>query len=193
MDALCHCPGGSRNPDNTLHRPSAVPRLLGVRAGLPVVGLTHVEAKRGRHWRACRRGIWPRRPEAHHRPAAHRDHPCAGDHVPALQGDPPGRKKPKRFAFDGTHTRVTKIDARAGFQNLVPTGGSREAFGKNKPAVFAAFLATQFPLGRLGRPEEVADDVVAFLLPRLASWITGANIVVNGGQRYPSARQFGQR
>jgi hypothetical protein len=137
--------------------------------GLPVVGLTHVEAKRGRPWRACRRGIWPRRPEAHHRPAAHRDHPCAGDHVPALQGDPPGRKKPKRFAFDGTHTRVTKIDARAGFQNLVPTGGSREAFGKNKPAVFAAFLATQFPLGRLGRPEEVADDVVAYR-PRCLVW-----------------------
>jgi len=68
-------------------------------------------------------------------------------------------------------------------------GGSWETYQKENPEAFGRFLGTQFPLGRLGRAEEVGD-VVAFLLSRRAAWITGANIVVDGGQGYPSARTF---
>jgi 3-oxoacyl-[acyl-carrier protein] reductase len=68
-------------------------------------------------------------------------------------------------------------------------GGGWDTFQREHPEEFAAFLASQFPFGRLGRPEEVAD-VVSFLLSTRASWITGANVAVDGGQIYPSARRF---
>jgi 3-oxoacyl-[acyl-carrier protein] reductase len=68
-------------------------------------------------------------------------------------------------------------------------GGGWEAFGRQHPEDFAAFEATQFPFGRLGTPKEVAE-VVAFLLSARASWISGANIPVDGAQIYPSARRF---
>ena len=42
-------------------------------------------------------------------------------------------------------------------------------------------LNTQFPLGRMGTPEEVAN-VVIFLCSEQASLVNGANIVVDGGQ-----------
>src|ERR1700684_4209507 len=68
-------------------------------------------------------------------------------------------------------------------------GGGWDTFARNSPEGFAKFEADEFPFGRLGRLEEVAD-VVTFVLSSRASWVTGANIVVDGGQIYPSARRF---
>jgi 3-oxoacyl-[acyl-carrier protein] reductase len=44
----------------------------------------------------------------------------------------------------------------------------------------ADVLVARTPLGRLGRPEDIAD-VVGFLASHAARWITGRSIVVDGG------------
>jgi len=42
-------------------------------------------------------------------------------------------------------------------------------------------IVAQIPIGRLGRPEEVAA-AVAFLASNEAAFVTGSNLSVNGGQ-----------
>jgi len=65
-------------------------------------------------------------------------------------------------------------------------GGGWERFRTTQAERFAEFERREFPWGRLGTPEEVADAVV-FVLSERASWINGANIAVDGAQGRPSA------
>jgi 3-oxoacyl-[acyl-carrier protein] reductase len=48
-------------------------------------------------------------------------------------------------------------------------------------------MAASIPLGRLGRPEDVAYAML-FLASDEAAWITGTTIVVDGGQILPEAK-----
>jgi 3-oxoacyl-[acyl-carrier protein] reductase len=65
-------------------------------------------------------------------------------------------------------------------------GGGWARFRAEHAERFAEFERREFPWGRLGTPEEVAD-VVVFVLSERAAWINGANIAVDGAQGRPAA------
>ncbi|MBI2064439.1 MAG: SDR family oxidoreductase [Candidatus Yanofskybacteria bacterium] len=52
---------------------------------------------------------------------------------------------------------------------------------KENPGEFSKFVSENFPLGRLGSPEEVAS-VVAFMCSDRASLLNGSSVVIDGGQ-----------
>jgi NAD(P)-dependent dehydrogenase (short-subunit alcohol dehydrogenase family) len=61
---------------------------------------------------------------------------------------------------------------------LIPDG-SWGYLGQEMPEYTEA-NRTRHPTGRFGKPEEIADAVL-FLASARASWITGVNLVVDGG------------
>jgi len=60
-------------------------------------------------------------------------------------------------------------------------GGSWDRRVQDAPDEMAAFVRSELPFGRFGRPEEVGA-VVAFLASARASWISGASVTVDGCQ-----------
>lgn len=70
-------------------------------------------------------------------------------------------------------------DENAGVINTELYDGMAEAKGVPKADLLAG-LATTHPLGRVSEPEEVAAPIV-FLASNAASFITGVNLLVDGG------------
>ncbi len=65
--------------------------------------------------------------------------------------------------------------------NAVAPGYIQTDMLKNVPEQVLAQITQQIPLGRLGKPEEIADAVV-FLASENAAFITGSTLTMNGGQ-----------
>ena len=80
--------------------------------------------------------------------------------------------------------KVAKYNVRV--NNIIPgniyfMGGNWDKKKKADPKKIKKMLENKVPLGRFGKTEEIAN-LVAFLLSSKASFITGAEIVIDGGQ-----------
>jgi 3-oxoacyl-[acyl-carrier protein] reductase len=65
-------------------------------------------------------------------------------------------------------------------------GGTWWRRQQEDPEGMARFVEQNIPMGRFGTAEEIAN-VVAFLCSERASWVTGATVVVDGGQSRANA------
>jgi NAD(P)-dependent dehydrogenase (short-subunit alcohol dehydrogenase family) len=101
----------------------------------------------------------------------------------SLHADSP-RNLPHYSASKGGQTMLMKEFARA----LAPHGVRVNAIlpgavpgGGFKLSATTANLESHIPLGRFGKPEDVAAMAVAVLSERFGRYVTGAEIVVDGG------------
>ena len=65
--------------------------------------------------------------------------------------------------------------------NILFDGGSWEKHLEARRDEVLRYIASEVPMQRFGKPEEIAD-VVAFLASARASFVTGACLVADGGQ-----------
>ena len=65
--------------------------------------------------------------------------------------------------------------------NILFHGGSWQKKLAERKELFNKYISTEVPMKRFGKPEEVADAIL-FLSSERASFITGACLVVDGGQ-----------
>ena len=88
---------------------------------------------------------------------------------------------------DGPRVRADGIRVNTVAPGSVSHAG-RDVVGRQQedPEGMARFVEQNIPMGRFGTAEEIAN-VVAFLCSAARSWVTGATIVVDGGQSHSNA------
>ncbi|MFT4306558.1 MAG: SDR family NAD(P)-dependent oxidoreductase [Microbacterium sp.] len=95
-----------------------------------------------------------------------------------------------KWAIRGlTHTCATELGPRGIRVNIVHPGYIRTEMTASAPAAFLDANIAVAPLHRGGEAEEVAN-VVVFLLSDAASYVTGAEIGVDGGQLLSGVATF---
>ncbi len=85
--------------------------------------------------------------------------------------------------FAASGVRVNAVNPGVVVTNLHRRGGMDET----KYAEFLERSKTTHPLGRPGRPEEIADLIV-YLISPAAGWITGETIAIDGGRHLTCLR-----
>jgi 3-oxoacyl-[acyl-carrier protein] reductase len=83
----------------------------------------------------------------------------------------------ERFALELIRDKIRVNTVSPG--SIIWPDGGWDDFRKKNPKSYAAYVRDGFPMGRLGKPEEVAD-VIAFVASPRANWINGRNIPVDG-------------
>jgi 3-oxoacyl-[acyl-carrier protein] reductase len=79
-----------------------------------------------------------------------------------------------------TRSLAQEVASRGVTVNAVAPGFVATAMTEVLPEAQKTHLLEAIPLGRMGRPEDIAGAVV-YLVSDAASWVTGATIHVNGG------------
>jgi 3-oxoacyl-[acyl-carrier protein] reductase len=93
----------------------------------------------------------------------------------------------ERLALELVHDNIRVNIVSPG--SIIWEGGSWDRFRQEHPQSFAAYVRDGFPMGRLGKPEEVADVIVFLASPR-AYWINGRHIPVDGLEQPTPVEEF---
>ncbi|MCC6455559.1 MAG: SDR family oxidoreductase [Caldilineaceae bacterium] len=83
----------------------------------------------------------------------------------------------ERLALELVHDNIRVNIVSPG--SIIWEDGSWDRFRQKNPQSFDAYVRDGFPMGRLGKPEEVAD-VIVYLSSSRAHWINGRHIPVDG-------------
>jgi 3-oxoacyl-[acyl-carrier protein] reductase len=93
----------------------------------------------------------------------------------------------ERLALELVHDQIRVNIVSPG--SIIWEGGSWDRFRRRNPHSFEAYVRDGFPMGRLGKPEEVADVIVFLASPR-AHWINGRHIPVDGLEQPTPVQEY---